>query len=252
MASESTTSLSESNHSIRVAVASNFAPTLKVISQRFEKLTGHKVVLVPGSTGKHYAQIRNGAPFALFFAADSVRPERLEQEKRIVPGSRFTYASGKLVLWSPENHAALNPEQLQPEHLTYLSIANPRLAPYGKAAKEVLDHIQLWDKLKGRIVMGENIAQAYHFVSSGNAQLGFVAWSQVLQRNGQDKGSYWHPPSGSYSPIQQQVVLLQADPVARQFLDYVRSSDIRQLIASRGYLMPDMLANHLSQPLYHQ
>lgn len=237
---------------IRVAVASNFVSTLSEISLRFQQKTGHKVTLIPGSTGKHFAQIIQGAPFDLFFAADSIRPEQLEQQGYIIRGSRFTYATGKVVLWSPVKPHPLTPEALNSDSVNFLSIANPRLAPYGKAAQEILNNKQLWKPMQGRIVVGENIAQAYHFVASGNAQIGFVAWSQVLQRPEAHRGGYWHPPVGSYTPIHQQAVLLNNHPIAVQFSEFVQSSEIQQLIARHGYLATDRnsLDGHSSTDRY--
>ncbi len=243
---------------LRIAVASNFTPTLKQIVQRFEQQTGHQISLISGSTGKHYAQIRNGAPFDAFFAADSQRPKRLEQEGNTLANSRFTYAIGKLVLWSPKaNFFAGSSEILRQDHFHYLAIANPKLAPYGRAAQQVMQAKGVWQSLQGKLVRGENIAQAYQYVQTGNAQLGFVALSQLqllnqrnhvnqLDRNqfnqksldSEIPGSYWLPDQNLYSPIEQQAVLLNDKVAAQQFFHFVQSPEIKQLIQSQGYATP--------------
>ncbi|RUM93867.1 MAG: molybdate ABC transporter substrate-binding protein, partial [Thiothrix sp.] len=165
---------------IHIAVASNFSDTIKQIPKYFKADTGHKVTLVFGSTGKHYAQIKNGAPFEAFFAADMKRPQLLDSEGLALPGSRFTYAIGKLALWSPTTgFVDKEGKALNEDNFHYLALANPKLAPYGKAAQQVLQQRGLWDSLSGRMVRGENIGQASQFVKSGNAELGFVAYSQI-------------------------------------------------------------------------
>jgi len=224
---------------VRVAVASNFADALAAIAGQFESETGYRLTLSSGSTGKHYAQIRNGAPFDAFFAADAQRPQLVEEQGLAVPDSRFTYALGRLVLWSPEP-GYVDPEGavLERGGFRHLAIANPRLAPYGKAAQEVLQARGLWERLGPRLVRGENIGQAYQFVSSGNAALGFVAWSQ-LQRPGQPPwGSLWKVPQALYTPIQQQALLLRDRPVARSFLAFVRSEPALKIIRDYGYDLP--------------
>ena len=224
---------------IRAAVASNFAPVLGELSRRFEKRTGHKVLLAYGSTGKHYAQIVNAAPFELFFAADTVRPKRLEEEGRAVGGSRFAYAVGKLVLWSPKP-GLVDPAGtvLDRGGFTRLAIANPGLAPYGKAAREVLESLELWSAVEAGVVRGENIGQTFQFVHSGNADLGFVALSQ-LQRPGRAiEGSYWEVPQSLYTPIAQHAVLLKENGTAREFLAFVQSEESLALIREYGYGVP--------------
>jgi len=223
----------------RVAVASNFSVAITTLAERFEANTGHEVTLVFGSTGKHYAQIRNGAPFDSFFAADSRRPELLEKEGMALPGSRFTYATGKLVLWSPKaGYVDAEGRVLEHGAFRYLAIANPKLAPYGKAAREVLHARGVWDALKAKTVRGENIGQAFQFVKSGNAELGFVALSQV-QRPGQPpEGSWWEVPQAIYAPIEQQAVLLKENTAARAFLSFVKSDKSRGFIRSFGYGTP--------------
>jgi molybdate transport system substrate-binding protein len=224
---------------IRVAVASNFRQAMAAAAQRFKEDSGHVVVLIPGSTGKHYAQIRNGAPFDAFFAADADRPLRLEQEGRSVPGSRFTYAIGQIVLWSPDA-GMVDPAGavLQSDRFRHLAIANPDLAPYGAAARSVLQALGLWDELAPKLVRGENIGQTFQFVISGNAELGFVARSQLEAPGRESAGSSWPPPRGLYPPIEQQAVLLRDSPVGRAFLTFMQGEEARAIVRAYGYDSP--------------
>lgn len=222
-----------------VAVASNFADSLKHISAMFEQDTGHRVKISIGSTGKHYAQIKNGAPFDILFAADVRRPALLEQQSLAIKNTRFTYALGKLVLWSPKPGLVdAQGRVLERDGFHFLAIANPKLAPYGKAAQEVVQSRGLWSSLTGKMVRGENIGQTYQFVKSGNAELGFVALSQVKRPGLPIQGSFWDVPQGYYSVIEQQAVLLKDNEVSRTFLCYVRSSDVVQMIRDYGYDTP--------------
>jgi len=230
---------------LRVAVASNFYSTIKVIAEQFELKTAdssdqqHKVILIPGSSGKHYAQIINGAPFDIFFSADTERARLLEQSERTESGTRFTYALGKLILWSPmDNYVDLKGEVLKSKDFRYLAIANPKLAPYGKAAEEVLKSLNIWTDLGGRIVRGENIAQTFQFVSSGNAKLGFVAHSQIKSSDLSISGSFWEVPQSIYRPIEQQAVLLRDSSLAREFLSFVKSDESLSIIYESGYGLP--------------
>jgi molybdate transport system substrate-binding protein len=224
---------------IRVAVASNFAETIREITRRFEAETGHQVVLTFGSTGKHFAQIVNGAPFDVFLAADARRPQLLEKEGVAVPGSRFTYAVGRIVLWSPTpGYVDPEGEVLETGDFRHLALANPKLAPYGRAARQVLEANGLWRDLEGRAVRGENIGQTYQFIGSGNAELGFVAWSQVLRSGAPPAGSWWEVPRDLYTPIEQQAVLLIEDAGARAFLDFIRSEAAVEIIRTHGYDSP--------------
>ncbi|MHC4108813.1 MAG: molybdate ABC transporter substrate-binding protein, partial [Planctomycetota bacterium] len=204
-----------------------------------EAETGHRVVLTFGSTGKHYAQIVNGAPFDAFLAADVRHPQMLEQEGVAVAGSRFTYAVGRILLWSPM------PDYVDPEGMVletgdfrHLALANPKLAPYGRAARQVLEARGLWPGLEKRTVRGENIAQAYQFVGSGNAELGFVARSQVVRPGAPPVGSWWEIPPDLHSPIEQQAVLLTDDATARAFVDFIRSAAGIDIIRTHGYDSP--------------
>jgi molybdate transport system substrate-binding protein len=224
---------------LRVAAASNFSGAIKVIANRFEVATGHRVILIFGSTGKHYAQIRHGAPFDVFFAADSLIPERLEREGLAVPGSRFTYAFGKLVLWSLQpGYVDPDGKVLQHGDFRHLALANPRLAPYGVAAREVLQASGLWNEFDKRFVRGENIGQAYQFVRSGNAELGFVARSQVIYMDKMEEGSLWDVPQALYTPIEQQAVLLNDKEAARAFMSFVRDEGSIKIIRNHGYETP--------------
>jgi len=230
---------------LRVAVASNFYSTIKVIAEQFELKTAdssdqqHKVILIPGSSGKHYAQIINGAPFDIFFSADTERARLLEQSERAESGTRFTYALGKLILWSSmDNYVDLKGDVLKSKDFRYLAIANPKLAPYGKAAEEVLKSLNIWTDLGGRIVRGENIAQTFQFVSSGNAKLGFVAYSQIKSLDLSISGSFWEVPQSIYSPIEQQAVLLRDSSLAREFLSFVKSDESLSIIYESGYGLP--------------
>ncbi len=224
---------------LRVAVASNFSGAMKALAERFEQHTGQEVKLLFGSTGKHYAQIRNGAPFDLFFAADIERPRRLEREGVALSGTRFTYAVGRVVLWSPrEGFVDGEGLVLQKGAFRHLALANPRLAPYGKAAEQILRRLGLWGTLKRRTVRGENIAQALHFVRSGNAELGFVAYSQIKALEGRLPGSFWVPSQSLYTPIEQQAVLLREKPTAREFIAFVKGAEAREIIQGFGYGTP--------------
>jgi molybdate transport system substrate-binding protein len=223
----------------RVAVASNFTAAMKQIVSGFERQSGHEIDLIFGSTGKIYAQIRNGAPFDAFFAADVKRPQLLEQQGLAVHGSRFSYALGKLVLWSPRPDLIDDEGQvLESARFRHLALANPKLAPYGLAARQVLEAKNLWHKLSARIVQGENIGQTYQFVSSGNAELGFVALSQISTPGETTMGSSWNIPEELYQPIEQQAVQLTQNPAASALLDFIKTSPAAAVIRSYGYATP--------------
>lgn len=231
--------LQVSAEQIRVAVASNFTHAMQDIKQQFEQQSGHEIDLIFGSTGKIYAQIINGAPFDAFFAADVTRPERLEQEKRIQPGSRFSYAIGQVVLWSPDNTLVDDKaEVLQSGQFRHLAIANPKLAPYGKAAQQVLQVKGVWKKWQDKIVRGENIGQTFQFVKSGNAELGFVALSQLKSAAAGNNGSTWVAPAELYDPIEQQAVQLTDKAAVTALMDFVKSDAARQIIHHYGYNTP--------------
>lgn len=225
---------------VRIAAASNFAPAMKELVAQYSSKTGHEVRLSFGSTGKHYAQIVNGAPFDAFFAADAARPERLEAEGRTVPGSLFTYARGKLVLWSARSDLVDSEGLVLKEGIyRHLAIANPRLAPYGEAARQALLELGLWDGLGSRLVRGENIGQAFQFVRSGNAELGLIAWSQLVAADLTTEGSLWIVPASLYHPINQQAVQLTDTDAVQKFMSFVRSESGSQIIQKYGYDIPD-------------
>lgn len=224
---------------VSVAVASNFTAPMKAIAQAFERDTGHKAILSFGATGQFYAQIKNGAPFAVLLAADDETPARLEREGVAVPGNRFTYATGKIVLWSKKADLVdTNGEILKTGKFDKLALANPKLAPYGAAAMQVLEKLNLTKQLGPRLVEASNIGQTFQFVSSGNAALGFVALSQVFENGKLKEGSGWVVPSNLYSPIEQDAVLLtsgKANVAAQALLQYLRSDKAKAIIVSFGY-----------------
>ena len=226
----------------QVAVAANFAGSAKSLAAEFERASGHKLLLSTGSTGKFYAQIKSGAPFDVLLSADDETPARLEKEGLAAAGSRFSYAIGKLVLWSPRSGMVdASGAVLRSAAFKRLAIANPRLAPYGAAAREAMEKLGVWSALQDKLVLGENIAQTLQFVSSGNAELGFVALSQVQQGGKTPEGSYWLVPQADYDPIRQDAVLLaraNANLAARQFLDFLRGPSARAVIRADGYDLP--------------
>lgn len=221
---------------IRVATASNFRQAMEDLAYEFGQLSGHRVTPIVGSTGKHFAQIVNGAPFDAFFAADVKRPEQLQAQGLTVPGSRFTYAVGRLVLWSPDAER-VDPqgEILNQQGFRRLAIANPLLAPYGVAARQTLENLGIWQHLAGRLVRGENIAQAFLYVRSGNADLGLVAWSQVKKQGEAVEGSFWLVPTDLYSPIAQQAVQLKDNEATRLFMAFIHSKKAAKIIQNHGY-----------------
>ena len=224
---------------VQVAVAANFVAPMKVLAAEFEKSTGHQAVLTSGATGKFYAQIKSAAPFDVFVSADDETPRRLEQEGTAVPGSRFTYAIGKLVLWSADpNLVDRNGEVLRSGKFTHIALAAPKLAPYGAAAMEAMTRLGVLTSLQPKFVQGENLGQTFSFVSSGNAQLGFVALSQVLEDGKIKSGSAWIIPAHLYEPIRQDAVLLSRakdNPAATALMSFLRSERARAVIRSFGY-----------------
>ncbi|MFP8779794.1 molybdate ABC transporter substrate-binding protein [Hydrogenophaga sp. RWCD_12] len=223
---------------IPVAVAANFTAPFNKIAAEFEKETGHKVIASFGSTGKFYAQIRNGAPFEVLLAADDETPAKLVKEGAGVSGSPFSYAIGKLVLWSAKPGVVDDKGAvLKGGAFERIAIADPKLAPYGAAGVEVMKKLGVYDALTPKVVTGETIAQVYQFVASGNAQLGFVALSQVL-KDGKVEGSAWIVPADLYTTIRQDVVLLtpgkdKAGPVA--LLKYLQGAKAQAVIKAYGY-----------------
>ena len=222
-----------------LAVAANFTAPMQKIAQAFEQDTGHKAVLSFGATGSFYAQIKNGAPFDVLLAADDDTPLKIEKEGLSVVGSRFTYATGQLVLWSKQAGLVDDKgEVLRSGKFQKLAIANPKLAPYGLAATETLTQLGLLSELQPKIVMGESIGQTYQFLVTENAQLGFVALSQVFADGKITQGSAWVVPAKLHNPIQQDAVLLNSgknNPPAAALLTYLKSDKARAIIKAYGY-----------------
>jgi len=223
----------------QIAVAANFTAPMKAIIELFEEDTDHEVKASYGSTGKLYAQIKNGAPFEALLAADQKRPELLAEEGVGVPGSRFTYAIGTLVLWSADAEKVEDgPTLLESGDFNKLSIANPKLAPYGEAAVETLEALGLKAAVEPKLVMGENIAQTYQFVDTGNADIGFVALSQVMKDGEIVKGSGWIVPSEKHAPISQDALILNSgkdNPAVAELFAYLRGEKARAIIHDFGY-----------------
>ena len=223
---------------VHVAVASNFLNPLKEIATRYKQDTGNRLILISGSTGKLYAQARHGAPFDVLLAADSKRPTLLEQEGVGVIGTRFTYAVGALVLWSLEPGRVRGEKSLAQMNKGKLAIANPKTAPYGRAAQQALEGLGLWEKLQPLLVRGENIAQTLQFVATGNARLGFVAKSQMKDPRFKLKGSSWEVPVDMHEPILQQAILLKpgsTNASAKQFVKYLQGPVAKKIIENYGY-----------------
>ncbi|MCQ4274423.1 molybdate ABC transporter substrate-binding protein [Stutzerimonas degradans] len=235
-------SFTASADEVQVAVAANFTAPMQKIAEAFARDTGHRAVLAFGATGKFYAQINNGAPFDVLLAADEQTPQRLEDEGQGVAGSRFTYAIGSLVLWSArEGYVDPQGRVLADGDFRHLALANPKTAPYGAAALQTLEKLGLRERLQPRFVQGENIAQTHQFVASGNAELGFIALSQVVEDGRIARGSAWRVPADQHQPIRQDALLLQRgehNPAARALLDYLRSASAVALIRAYGYEVP--------------
>lgn len=224
---------------VKVAVAANFTEPAKEIAARFKARTGDEAVLSFGSSGQFYAQIANGAPFEVFLSADAERPQKAEAEGLAVAGSRFTYARGRLALWSPTPRRVDGAGRvLMSGRFDKLAIADPKLAPYGAAAVETLRGMGVYDRLQPKLVTGTSVTQAYQFVRSGAAELGFVALSQIIGDKG---GSRWIVPEARHAPIDQQAVLLKPganDRAARAFLDFLEGAEARAIIRRYGYEAP--------------
>lgn len=224
---------------VRLAVASNAEAAFAALAERFEAAHDVRVILVSGSTGRHHAQIVNGAPFDLLFAADAETPERLHASGHAAASG--TYAYGVLVLWSPQPGLIdRDGEILRTGTFRRLAYANPAVAPYGKAAEEVMIAMDLLDPLRPRLVRGSSIGQTAHFVSSGAADLGFIALSQIQKPEGAAiPGSLWFPPAGSHAPLEQKWALLNDTPSARAFLTFLTTPEARKLLEGYGYTLPE-------------
>ena len=230
---------------VRLAVASNFAEPMQTLAEAFSAGTGHTLIISNGSTGRLYAQIVNGAPFDVFLAADTVRPARLVEDGLAAAGSAQTYATGRLALMEPGDATAGTPsplQRLQSGDYRRLALASPDLAPYGAAAHQVLAHLDLQTASASRQVFGENIGQTYAFVATGNADLGFVALSQIRHPGSAPAGRYDLIPAGWHDPIRQDAVLLERsndNEAARAFLDFLALPEARDIIAAHGYEAPE-------------
>jgi molybdate transport system substrate-binding protein len=226
---------------VNVAVAANFTAPMQKIAADFEQATGHRAQLAFGATGKFYAQIKNGAPFEVLLAADDETPAKLEKEGAAVSGSRFTYAIGRLALWSAKpGYVDAKGEVLKKGAFEHLAIANPKLAPYGAAAVESLGKLGLLGSIEPKFVQGENIAQTFQFISTGNAELGFVALSQIVEGGKLKSGSAWIVPASLHAPIRQDAVVLtqgKANPAAAALLSFLKTDQTRAVIKSYGYAM---------------
>jgi molybdate transport system substrate-binding protein len=230
---------------VTVAVAANFAAPMQKIAQAFEKDTGHKVLLAFGSTGKFYAQIKNGAPFSILLAADDETPLRLEKEGATVVGARFTYAIGRLALWSKnpnlvDDTGQVLLESAEKNSFRRLAIADPKLAPYGAAAVEVMRRTGVFARLSSKLVQGDSIGQAFQFVATENAELGFVALSQIWMEGRITQGGAWVVPQSLYTPLKQDAVLLQSgkdNPAALALMQYLRSDVAQTIVRSYGYAL---------------
>jgi molybdate transport system substrate-binding protein len=220
---------------VNVAVAANFTDASKEIAAAFKKDTGNDAVLSFGSSGSLYTQIKQGAPFQIMLSADQARPQSALKDGIGVQGSEFTYAVGKLVLWSKDPKAVHGEKTLSDAKFTKLSICDPKAAPYGAASVETMKTLKLYDKLQPKLVVGQNITQAYQFVASGNAEVGFVALSQVVD----DKsGSKWLVPQKDYTPIRQDAILFKTgadNPTAKAFMTYLKSAKAHKIIEKYGY-----------------
>ena len=226
---------------VSVALAANFSAPMQKIAAAFLQDTGHKAVLSYGSTGKFYAQIVNGAPFDILLAADQATPERLERAGYTLAGSRFTYATGRVVLWSRQSGLVDDRgDVLRRGGFGKLAIADPRLAPYGAAAVQVMEQLGVRQALQAQTLQGDNISMAYQWVSSGNAALGFVALSQLVADGKMQQGSAWIIPTSLHAPLRQDAVALvhsRGNPAAKALLDYLKGGRARSIIASFGYTL---------------
>lgn len=223
---------------VLVAVAANFIPPFREIALEFEKSTGHQLQVAGGSSGNFYSQIKNGAPFDVFFSADRERPKRLEDEGLGVKDTRLTYAIGRLVLWSSNTDLIKGEETLRSKKFKRLAMANPKTAPYGLAAMQALQKLELWDTLQPHIIMGESIGQTMGFIESGNAQLGFVALSQTLDPKIKGQGSQWDIPTDLHEPINQDVILLakgKDNPAAQALMEFIAGPQAKTIITRYGY-----------------
>jgi molybdate transport system substrate-binding protein len=227
---------------IKVAVASNFANVLKEIAVEFQKDTSHQLAITPGATGKFYAQISNGAPFDVFLSADDETSRKLAQEGKAIAASQFTYAIGRLALWSPNPEMVdKNADILKTDKFKFIAIANAKVAPYGRAAVQAMQKLGVLSTIEPRVVQGESITQTHQFVTTGNAQLGFVALSQVWENNRIKSGSGWIIPEEMHEQLRQDIVLLNPgkdSSAATALVNYLKSDKAKKIIERYGYKLP--------------
>ena len=227
---------------VRVAVAANFTAPMGLVATEFEKATGHKALLSYGATGRFYAQVSNGAPFDVLLAGDAATPAKLLQEGKAVSGSNFTYAQGRLALWSAQPGVVdAEGDALRRGQFRYVAIAAPLLAPYGAAAMQTLEQLGLRTAIEPKLVVGESVGQALNMVATGNAELGFVAMSQVFENGKLKSGSVWLVPAKLHAPIKQDAVLLQranTNPAAIALMAFLKTDKTKAVITSFGYEVP--------------
>lgn len=223
---------------LTIAVATNFQPTLQLIEPVFEAQFDVDLVIVSGSTGKLYAQIRQGAPYDVFLSADQWRPQKLIEDGLGVGGTEFTYAYGRLVLWGP-NFASVGEDNILDSSIKHIAIANPDLAPYGRAAQQALDALSLWDGLEDKLVLGQNVGQVIAYLQTENAQLGFVSLA-LIPKNTRETDNVWLIPDAIYDPIAQDAILLKRaedDMAAKAFLEFLQSETAQDIIKDSGYYL---------------
>jgi molybdate transport system substrate-binding protein len=224
---------------LHLAVAANFTAPMEQLKPLFEKASGHKLIISYGTVGKFYAQIKNGAPFELLISADDETPIRLEKDGLALPETRFTYAIGKLMLWSTKPGLVdAKGEVLKQADFKRLAIASPKLAVYGAAAVEAMKKLGVYEPLQSKFVFGENISQTYQFIATANADLGFVALSQIYKNGNYAAGSHWQVPTNLYPQIRQDAVLLtkgRANPAGKALLDFLKKPETKKIIRSYGY-----------------
>lgn len=223
---------------VLVAVAANFVPPFRELAVEFERSTGHHLKVAAGSTGNFYSQIKNGAPFDVFFSADMERPKLLEDEGLGVKDTRFTYAIGRLALWSPNADLVKGEETVRSGQFKRLAMANPKTAPYGLAAMQAMQKLEVWEKVQPKIVMGENLGQTMGFIQSGNAELGFVALSQVMDPKIKGQGSRWDVPNHLHEPIKQDVIVLtkgKDNQAAKALMEFIGGPQAKKIIERYGY-----------------
>ena len=244
-------STAHASQSLHIAVASNFLATLKTLSKNFTQQTGIKVHLSNGASGMLYTKILKGAPYDLFFSADVLRPQLLEQQGLIETGSRFTYVTGRLVAWSPDENglaADLSKLDSKDKRLRFIAIANPKTAPYGAAAITVLKHYGLYHSLssQNKIALGESVGKAYQYLATGNAQIGLIAKSYVVNPNRIHKGSVFDIPTNLYPKLAQQAVVLKGreSVEVKSFLKFLLSDKVQKQIQDFGYGAGDKIGTH--------